>query len=74
VKARRNPIMGAVVTADVVVKSSTESGIEKPSGDAALKNDILGACRRQLAPYKVPVTIRFVPSLDLSASGKLTRL
>jgi acyl-coenzyme A synthetase/AMP-(fatty) acid ligase len=74
VKARRNPIMGAVVTADVVVKSSTESGIEKPSGDAALKNDILEACRRQLPPYKVPVTVRFVPSLDLSASGKLTRL
>jgi acyl-coenzyme A synthetase/AMP-(fatty) acid ligase len=73
VKARKNPIMGAVVTADVVVKSSTESGLEKPGGDA-LKNDILGACRLQLAPYKVPVTIRFVPSLDLSASGKLTRL
>jgi acyl-coenzyme A synthetase/AMP-(fatty) acid ligase len=74
VKARKNPIMGAVVTADVVVKSSTESGTEKPGGDDALKNDILGACRLQLAPYKVPVTIRFVPSLDLSASGKLTRL
>jgi acyl-CoA synthetase (AMP-forming)/AMP-acid ligase II len=73
VKARRNPIMGAVVTADVVVESSTESGIENPVGDA-LKNDILGACRLQLAPYKVPVTIRFVPCLDLSPSGKLTRL
>jgi acyl-coenzyme A synthetase/AMP-(fatty) acid ligase len=73
VKARANPIMGAVVIADIVVKSSAESGLEKPGTDA-LKNDILDACRRALAPYKVPVTIRFVPSLNVSPSGKLARL
>jgi acyl-coenzyme A synthetase/AMP-(fatty) acid ligase len=73
VKARANPIMGAVVIADIVVRSTAESGDEKPGTDT-LKNDILEACRRALAPYKVPVTIRFVPFLDVSASGKLTRL
>jgi hypothetical protein len=27
-----------------------------------------------LAPHKVPAAIRFVPSLDITASGKLARL
>ena len=72
VKARRSPITGSVVTADVVVRSVPEHGVEE-TGEDALKIDILDACRQALAPYKVPVTIRFVPSLDVSASGKLAR-
>lgn len=73
VKGRRNPITGAVVTADVVVKSGLdcEAGKTRPN---ALKNDIFEACRRALAPYKVPAAIRFVPSLEVAASGKLVRL
>ena len=30
-------------------------------------------CRRALAPHKVPAMIRIVPSLEVSASGKLVR-
>lgn len=73
VKARRSPITGAVVTAEVVVKPGIEYGAEE-TGEERLKNDILDACCRALAPYKVPATIRFVPSLNVSASGKLARL
>ncbi len=72
VKARKNPITGAVVTADVVVRPETQYGLGK-SGSEALKNEILNACRRALAQYKVPVAIRLVPSLHVSTSGKLAR-
>jgi acyl-coenzyme A synthetase/AMP-(fatty) acid ligase len=68
VKARRSPITGAVVVADVVLQADFV-------GDdaAACQSDILAACRRTLAPYKVPAAIRFVPSLDVTTSGKLNR-
>ena len=73
VKARKSPITGAIVVADVVVRSPAgPSGA--PAGAAALESEILDACRRALAPHKVPAAIRLVPSLDVAASGKLARL
>jgi acyl-coenzyme A synthetase/AMP-(fatty) acid ligase len=66
VKARRNPITGALVTADVVLN---EGVIE----DFTLKDEIIAACARELAPHKVPALIRFVPSLAVTAGGKLSR-
>lgn len=73
VKARRNPITGAVVAADVV--ACAEPGYEAGApGREALKTEILEACRRSLAPYKVPAVIRFLPSLDVAGSGKLARV
>jgi acyl-CoA synthetase (AMP-forming)/AMP-acid ligase II len=30
-------------------------------------------CRTELARYKVPTTIRFVPAIEIAASGKLVR-
>jgi len=38
-----------------------------------VKNDLLNACRRTLAAHKVPALLRFVPSLELTAAGKLVR-
>ena len=76
VKARKNPITGALVVADVVVKSklSTKSGTAMASLEAEeLKREILEGCHRALAPHKVPAVIRFVPSLDVAVSGKLAR-
>jgi acyl-coenzyme A synthetase/AMP-(fatty) acid ligase len=66
VKARRNPIIGALVAADVVLN---EGVVEAPG----LKEEIIAACARQLAPYKVPALVRFVPSLAVTAGGKLAR-
>lgn len=66
VRGRRNPITGAIVVADVVLAP----------GDAdpeAVKNELLGACRRALPPHKVPAMLRLVPALQLSAAGKLVR-
>jgi acyl-coenzyme A synthetase/AMP-(fatty) acid ligase len=72
VKARKNPITGAVIVADVIVKKRLSS---KDTADKteALKSEILKACHRALAQHKAPVSIRFVPSLPVTASGKLAR-
>jgi acyl-coenzyme A synthetase/AMP-(fatty) acid ligase len=67
-RARRNPIMGAVVVADVVLKDAPEVG-----GHVEAEREILAICRQALPPHKVPAAIRFVASLDVSAAGKLVR-
>jgi acyl-coenzyme A synthetase/AMP-(fatty) acid ligase len=72
VRARKNPLIGAVVVADVVAKA--EPGHSGTSArDETLKSEILDACRRALAAHKVPAVIRFVPSLDVASAGKLAR-
>jgi len=71
VRSRRNPITGAVVTADVVLAAGT-AGTE-PAADERIRQEILEACRTTLAAHKVPALIRFVPALEMSASGKLIR-
>src|SRR5216683_2620580 len=68
VKARKSPITGAIVVADIVVEAAT--GVPETEG---LKNEILDSCREALARHKVPTVIRFVRALDISASGKLAR-
>ncbi len=68
VKARRNPITGAVVTAEVVVKDPAAA-----PDSATLVREVTESCKRLLAPHKVPAMIRIVPSLEVSASGKLVR-
>ncbi len=67
VKARRSPIIGAIVVAEVVPTpaAACETG--------ALEAEILESCRKALAWYKVPATVRVVPSLGVTAAGKLIR-
>ena len=73
VRGRRNPITGSLVVADVVVKSdSNASGAN--ATNQRIKSDILESCRLALAPYKVPAQVRFVPSLEVTSTGKLARL
>ena len=71
VRAKRNPITGAVVVADVVLADPASTA----SSDATdrVKSDLLDACRRTLAAHKVPAMLRFVPSLEFTAAGKLVR-
>jgi acyl-coenzyme A synthetase/AMP-(fatty) acid ligase len=70
VRARRNPITGAVVVADVILADPVDA-----AGDGAerIKAELLNGCRRQLPAHKVPATLRFVPALELTAGGKLVR-
>lgn len=71
VRSKKNPITGALVVADVVLR-----GAELPADDEAhmVKGAILDFCRAELEPYKVPVLINFVSSLAVGESGKLVRL
>lgn len=67
VKGRRNPLVGSLVVAEVV------PAVAEPAGEEALRAEILAYCRARLDAHKVPALLRFVPSLPLTAGGKLSR-
>ena len=64
--ARKNPITGALVCADVVLR-------EGCAADANSEFEILSACRALLGPQSVPAALRFVADLPMTAGGKLAR-
>jgi acyl-coenzyme A synthetase/AMP-(fatty) acid ligase len=70
VRGRRNPITGALVVADVVLRADPAQPVER---NAELKQEILNLCRETLARYKVPTLLDFVPSLDVATNGKIAR-
>ena len=70
VRARRNPILGAVVVADVVLKQDSAA---TPDATDRITAELLESCRRSLPPHKVPSTLRIVPTLELTPAGKLVR-
>jgi acyl-coenzyme A synthetase/AMP-(fatty) acid ligase len=69
VQSRKNPIIGSLVTADVVLKVDADA--VRTLVD--FKREILKMCREQLAAHKVPATIRFVPTLEVASAGKIAR-
>jgi acyl-coenzyme A synthetase/AMP-(fatty) acid ligase len=70
VRARRSPITGSVVVADVVLSSGRDLESKR---QIEVKNDILQFCSNVLPRHKVPAAISFVPKLDVAATGKLVR-
>lgn len=71
VRARRNPITGAVVIAEVVL-ADAGPGAARPAPED-LSRELIHSCRQSLAAYKVPAMIRVVAGLEVSAAGKLVR-
>ncbi len=71
VMARRNSITGALIVAEVVLADAENSAAAEIR--ESVKDELLQACRRTLAAHKVPAMLRFVPSLELTAAGKLVR-
>jgi hypothetical protein len=67
VHTKKNPITGALVVADVVLKSAPEAACSE------VRIDILRHCREALPSHKVPATINFVPALAVADTGKLIR-
>ena len=72
VKAKANPITGSIVVADVVLNDDIAASAADRN-ETALKSEILQICRDELAHHKVPVLLRFIPKLDVTAAGKLAR-
>jgi acyl-CoA synthetase (AMP-forming)/AMP-acid ligase II len=66
VRPRKSPILGAIVSADVVLK-------QEQNGADTLKRDILAYCRSVLPPHKVPVVLNVVGSIEMTAGGKVSR-
>ena len=65
--ARKNPITGAVVAADVVLRAGTNADFEY------VRAELVQHCRSRLPRWKLPATIRRVSSIELNASGKVAR-
>jgi acyl-coenzyme A synthetase/AMP-(fatty) acid ligase len=70
VKTKKNPVTGAIVIADVVLKTSEQSAGRDVR---ELQHEILLLCRDALSTHKIPAAINFVSSLAVAESGKLTR-
>jgi acyl-coenzyme A synthetase/AMP-(fatty) acid ligase len=70
VKPKRSPITGSLVAADVVLN---ENGNAADGRQQQIRREILEHCQSQLPVYKIPVAIRFVPALEMTAAGKMGR-
>jgi acyl-coenzyme A synthetase/AMP-(fatty) acid ligase len=70
VRSRKNPITGALVVADVVLRTESDSANGRV---LELEHEILQLCRESLPRHKVPAAISFVPALAVAATGKLVR-
>lgn len=66
VYAMKNPMMGSLVCADVVLKDSSADKKES-------KMQLLKYCRENLEGFKVPAILKFVNELKTTQSGKLKR-
>jgi acyl-coenzyme A synthetase/AMP-(fatty) acid ligase len=70
VRTKKNPLMGSLVIADVVLEAAPQAG---STDDRTIQRDILSMCRESLSAHKVPVSINFVPTLAVAETGKLIR-
>ena len=65
VRARKNPVTGSLVVADVVL-----STVPANRDVRALQNDILLHCSEKLSTYKVPAIIKFCSGSSCRRVGK----
>ena len=63
---KKNPMMGNIVCADVVLK-------DKTAESQTIKLELLKYCREKLENFKVPAILKFVDELEITQSGKLKR-
>jgi acyl-coenzyme A synthetase/AMP-(fatty) acid ligase len=64
--ARKNPITGALVVADVVLR-------EERGSQPGLEREIIAACRARLPAHMTPARLRFVADLPMTGAGKVAR-
>ena len=71
VRARRSPITGSVVSAEIALDDPL--AMNSPELESSLRASILDLCRGALPPHKTPAILRFVEGLEMTAGGKLER-
>lgn len=64
--ARKNPITGAIVVAEIVLADA----IDQREG---LEREIIASCRARLPAHMTPARLRFVADLPMTDGGKLAR-
>jgi acyl-CoA synthetase (AMP-forming)/AMP-acid ligase II len=69
VRARKNPITGALVIAEIVLNESEQAGADA----AAIRREIHRLCKEKLADHQVPAMISIADDLQITAGGKLER-
>jgi acyl-coenzyme A synthetase/AMP-(fatty) acid ligase len=69
VQGRKNPVSGAIIVADVLLKAL----LYTPAEAKSIQRDILQLCRGMLSPHKIPAFINIVTSIQVNDSGKLAR-
>ena len=65
VSARKNPITGALVQAEIVLNAG--------AADLGVTQEITALCRAHLPPHKIPSRITVVDQLAVTSGGKLAR-
>jgi acyl-coenzyme A synthetase/AMP-(fatty) acid ligase len=70
VRAKKNPITGSIVVADVVLNAAPRASLDNVPN---LQHEIMQLCREALSSHKVPVMINVVGDLAVAESGKLVR-
>lgn len=68
VRTRKSPITGAIVVADVVLRSP-----ELDRTVRQIEQEIIQLCQGSLPRHKVPATVSFRSELPVAATGKLVR-
>jgi acyl-coenzyme A synthetase/AMP-(fatty) acid ligase len=66
--ARKNPIMGDLIAAEIVL---TDAGASRPQTE--VREEVLTACRNALPRHMAPASVKIVPALEVTAAGKLAR-
>jgi acyl-coenzyme A synthetase/AMP-(fatty) acid ligase len=69
VRARKNPILGSIIVADVALREPNE----EQDGGTEIKTQIFDKCRAVLSKHKIPTAINFVPSIPVGPTGKVLR-
>lgn len=70
IRSKPNPISGALVVAEVVLKNEATA---TNGSSRELEREIMKICRDTLPRHKTPAMLRFVPTLNVAESGKMAR-
>jgi len=66
VRARKSPVIGSIVVADLVL-------LPDIANVDVVKQEIFGLCKANLPSHKIPAVLSVVPVIEVTAGGKVAR-